>query len=78
MSCEQVRTQISWYLYNELNEIERTAVEDHVEACGACAAGSIAGGTYFTGIALGHSIVFGTLAAERIVNLNARNSAGSK
>ena len=38
MSCEQVRTQISWYLYNELNEPERTAVEDHVESCGACAA----------------------------------------
>ncbi len=38
MSCEQVRTQINWYLYNELNEPERTAVEDHVESCPTCAA----------------------------------------
>jgi hypothetical protein len=38
MSCEQVRAQISWYLYNELDETARTAVEDHVESCGDCAA----------------------------------------
>lgn len=38
MNCEQVRAQIGWYLYNELNEPERTAVDDHVEACRTCAA----------------------------------------
>ena len=38
MNCEHVRTQITWYLYNELNEPERTAVEDHVESCRTCAA----------------------------------------
>lgn len=37
MSCEQVRAQISWYLYNELDEAARTALEDHVESCGPCA-----------------------------------------
>lgn len=37
-NCEQVRAQISWYLYNELNEPERSAVEDHVESCRTCAA----------------------------------------
>ena len=38
MNCEQVRAQIGWYLYNELNEPERSAVEDHVESCQTCAA----------------------------------------
>ena len=36
-------------------------------ACGCCAAGSLTGGSYFTGAAVGHSIVFGTLAAEKII-----------
>jgi len=36
MSCEEVKQQISWYLYNELDERERTAVEDHVESCPSC------------------------------------------
>ena len=36
-------------------------------ACGTCAAGTLTGGNYFTGAAVGHSIVFGTLAAERII-----------
>ena len=36
-------------------------------ACGSCAAGTLTGETYFTGTAVGHAIVFGTLAAEEIV-----------
>jgi len=38
MNCEQVRAQISWYLYHELAEPDRAAVEEHVEACPACGA----------------------------------------
>lgn len=38
MNCEWIQKQISWYLYNELDEDERTALEDHVESCAACAA----------------------------------------
>lgn len=38
MTCEQIRTQISWYLYNELDAEERGTVEDHLESCQACAA----------------------------------------
>ena len=38
MSCERIQSQISWYLYNELDEQERTEVEEHVEHCEACAA----------------------------------------
>jgi succinate dehydrogenase/fumarate reductase flavoprotein subunit len=37
-------------------------------ACGCCAAGTLTGGTYFSGAAVGHAMVFGTLAAERIVS----------
>ena len=35
-------------------------------ACGACAAGTLTGAIYFTGTAVGHAIVFGTLAAETV------------
>ena len=38
MSCEQTRARITWYLYQELGEPERSAVEDHLESCTACAA----------------------------------------
>ena len=38
MKCEQVKTQISWYLSNELDEPERSDVEEHVESCAVCAA----------------------------------------
>ena len=38
MTCEQARTQFSLYLYNELDEAARAAVEDHADACAACAA----------------------------------------
>ena len=38
MKCDWVREQISWYLYNELGEDERSGVEDHLETCAACAA----------------------------------------
>ncbi len=38
MNCEQVRSQFTWYLYNELEELTRSDVEDHVESCAACAA----------------------------------------
>ena len=38
MSCEQVKKQISWYLYNELDERERGEIEEHVESCQSCAA----------------------------------------
>ena len=38
MSCERIQPQISWYLYNELDEQERTEVEEHLETCAACAA----------------------------------------
>ena len=38
MTCERIQPQISWYLYNELDEQERTEVEEHVETCAACAA----------------------------------------
>ena len=38
MSCDGVKNQLPWYLYNELDEAERTAVEEHVEGCAACAA----------------------------------------
>jgi hypothetical protein len=38
MSCERIQPQICWYLYNELDERERTEVEEHVEACAGCAA----------------------------------------
>lgn len=37
-------------------------------ACGCCASGSLTGGSYFSGAAVGHSIVFGTLAAEKIIS----------
>jgi 3-oxosteroid 1-dehydrogenase len=35
-------------------------------ACGAVAAGTLTGGLYFTGTAVGHALVFGTIAAECI------------
>ncbi len=38
MSCERIQSQISWYLYNELDEEERSTVEDHLESCPVCAA----------------------------------------
>src|SRR5712692_8885480 len=37
-SCEQVQSQIAWYLYNELDAEERNVVEEHLESCQACAA----------------------------------------
>lgn len=37
-------------------------------ACGCCASGSLTGGNYFSGAAVGHAIVFGTLAAETIIS----------
>ena len=36
--CDQVRANIGWYLYNELDEQEQASVEEHVESCLACAA----------------------------------------
>jgi hypothetical protein len=38
MSCEWVEKQISWYLYNELDERERAEVEEHIETCESCSA----------------------------------------
>jgi len=38
MSCDEIKSNISWYLYNELDEMERRVVEDHVETCQGCAA----------------------------------------
>jgi hypothetical protein len=37
MNCDWVATRISWYLYNELGDAERSAVEEHLESCQACA-----------------------------------------
>ncbi len=37
-SCEEIQSQIAWYLYNELDTDERGVLEDHVESCQACAA----------------------------------------
>jgi Putative zinc-finger/HEAT repeats len=37
MNCEWVATRISWYLYNELDDGERGAVDEHLETCQACA-----------------------------------------
>ncbi len=38
MSCERIREQFTWYLYNELSELERAALDEHVELCASCAA----------------------------------------
>jgi len=38
MNCEQVREQIPLYLYDELTADTRTALDDHVRTCSACAA----------------------------------------
>jgi hypothetical protein len=38
MNCKWVATRIRWHLYNELDEQERSAVEDHLESCPACSA----------------------------------------
>jgi len=38
MNCEWTKTRISWYLYEELDEAERAAVEEHLESCPGCAA----------------------------------------
>jgi len=37
MSCEWIKTQICWYLFNELDDGERAALEEHVEVCQGCA-----------------------------------------
>ncbi len=36
MNCEKIQSSICWYLYNELDEAERTALEDHLETCRTC------------------------------------------
>lgn len=38
MNCAWVRSQITLYLYNELDDPERMEIEQHAEACEACAA----------------------------------------
>jgi hypothetical protein len=38
MDCETFKAQLTWYLYNELDERQRGELEDHVESCAACAA----------------------------------------
>jgi hypothetical protein len=38
MNCERIQPQLSWYLYNELSEQERSEVEEHAETCAACSA----------------------------------------
>lgn len=38
MSCEQTKNQIYWRLFHELDEPERSELEDHLESCAACAA----------------------------------------
>lgn len=37
MNCAWVKSQITLYLYNELDDPERAEVEQHVERCAACA-----------------------------------------
>ncbi len=38
MNCEWVKSQISLYLYHELDDPERVELEQHVDHCPACAA----------------------------------------
>lgn len=44
-------------------------------ACGAAAAGLVTGGSYLSGTSLGHALVFGTLAADRMAGHRDRRSA---
>ena len=37
MSCEQIQSQVSLYLYGELPPNDTEALEEHVEACASCA-----------------------------------------
>lgn len=38
MSCEWVKSQITLYLYNELDDPERVEIEQHVDGCPECSA----------------------------------------
>jgi len=38
MNCQRVRTQITLYLYNELDDPERVEMEMHADTCAVCAA----------------------------------------
>ncbi len=38
MNCAWVKSQISLYVYNELDELERVEFEQHLQRCAACAA----------------------------------------
>ena len=37
MSCERIREQFTWYLYNELGEPDRADLDEHLELCASCA-----------------------------------------
>ena len=38
MSCESVKDRILLYLYDELDESERDALEEHTDSCQSCSA----------------------------------------